>query len=48
MKLNQNRMDAGSASTTARRKPILPNPNVVLEGKFKTPNQIFPGIDIQD
>ena len=48
MKLNQNRMDAGSASTTARRKPILPNPNVAFDGKFQTPNQSFPEMDVQE
>ena len=46
MKQNQ-RED--SASTTARRKKIIPNPNVVLDGKFKSPNnQIFPDLDIQE
>ncbi len=38
MKQNQNRLDTDSASTSARRKKIIPNPNVALDNKFKSPN----------
>ena len=50
MRLNQNRID--TSSSTSRKAPdgpkILPNPGVDLVGKFKTPNQMFDEMNIQN